>query len=107
MPSRPQKHRARPKAPPPVEQQRPSSAQRGYGRRWREVRDAYLVAHPLCVICHMRGILVAATVVDHRIPHKGDMAKFWDRCNWQSLCKSCHDTKTAREDGGFGRKPVV
>jgi len=28
---------------------------------------------------------------------------FWDERNWQALCKPCHDAKTAREDGGFGR----
>jgi 5-methylcytosine-specific restriction protein A len=43
-----------------------------------------------------------ATVVDHKIPHKGDMKLFWDRSNWQSLCKCHHDIKTATEDGGFG-----
>ena len=23
--------------------------------------------------------------------------------NWQAMAKTCHDRKTAREDGGFGR----
>jgi 5-methylcytosine-specific restriction protein A len=46
--------------------------------------------------------VVAATVVDHIVPHKGDKVKFWDSSNWQSLCKRCHDAKTATEDGGFG-----
>jgi 5-methylcytosine-specific restriction protein A len=54
----------------------------------------------------------AATVVDHIIPHQGDMTLFWDAdSNWQSLCKTCHDRKTATEDGGFGRarsgSPIV
>lgn len=31
----------------------------------------------------------------------------WDSANWQPLCKHCHDAKTAREDGGFGRAPPV
>lgn len=46
---------------------------------------------------------MVATVVDHNIPHKGNKVLFWDVSNWQSLCKACHDAKTAREDGGFGR----
>lgn len=50
--------------------------------------------------------MVAATIVDHKVPHKGDKALFWDSTNWQSLCKPCHDRKTAREDGGFGRASV-
>ena len=46
--------------------------------------------------------VVAAVVVDHIWPHKGDRALFWDRGNWQSLCKACHDRKTALEDGRWG-----
>ena len=42
-------------------------------------------------------------MVDHITPHKGDKALFWQRANWQPLCKQCHDIKTAIEDGGFGR----
>jgi 5-methylcytosine-specific restriction protein A len=44
-----------------------------------------------------------AEVVDHKIAHRGDQALFWDQSNWQSMSKICHDKKTAREDGGFGR----
>lgn len=46
---------------------------------------------------------MAATVVDHIIPHKGDQYLFWDRSNWQPLCKLCHDRKTATEDSQFTR----
>lgn len=45
-----------------------------------------------------------ATVVDHVIPHRGDMELFWDSDNWQSMHKQCHDKKTASEDGGFGNR---
>jgi 5-methylcytosine-specific restriction protein A len=51
----------------------------------------------------MAGVVRAANVVDHIVPHKGDQALFWDKNNWQSLCKPHHDAKTAREDGGWGR----
>ena len=67
-------------------------------RRWKTNRKAFLTAHPICNICKTR----AATVVDHIEPHKGDLKMFWDRSNWQALCKPCHDRKTATEDGGFG-----
>lgn len=70
--------------------------------RWRDARAAYLERHPLCVVCKGRGELVSAAVVDHVIPHRGDMTLFWDEKNWQALCKRCHDSKTAKEDGGFG-----
>ena len=36
--------------------------------------------------------------VDHIIPHRGDQKLFWDRNNWQALCKPCHDRKTGKED---------
>ena len=41
-------------------------------------------------------------IVDHIIPHRGDLEMFWNQLNHQALCKRCHDSKTAREDGGFG-----
>ena len=62
----------------------------------------YLRNHPLCRDHEQRGLVAAATVVDHIRPHQGDKALFWDSDNWQPLCKRCHDVKTAREDGGFG-----
>jgi 5-methylcytosine-specific restriction protein A len=58
--------------------------------------------HPLCEECKRNGRLTPATVVDHITPHKGNRELFWDESNWQALCKSCHDRKTAKEDGGFG-----
>lgn len=81
---------------------RESATKRGYDGRWRKARMAYLQAHPLCVKCLEEGIPTSATVVDHIIPHRGNYKLFWDKNNWQSLCKRCHDRKTATEDGGFG-----
>lgn len=88
------------------DERRGSSTERGYGYRWQKASKAYLAAHPLCQCADCdegRKRLLPATVVDHRIPHRGDMALFWDSSNWQAMSKPCHDAKTAREDGGFGR----
>lgn len=63
----------------------------------------FLAQHLWCVECERGGRLTPATVVDHVIPHKGDRRLFWDMSNWQALCVRCHNSKTAREDGGFGR----
>jgi 5-methylcytosine-specific restriction enzyme A len=79
-----------------------SARERGYDHRWNAARLQYLNAHPLCAACLARGRVVPATVVDHIVPHRGDKERFWDEANWRALCKSCHDQKTAREDGGFG-----
>lgn len=77
------------------EQQRGSSTERGYGYRWQQSAKGWLAKHPLCVHCEAMQRITAATEVDHIIPHRGDMALFWDRTNWQSLCKPCHSRKTA------------
>jgi 5-methylcytosine-specific restriction protein A len=53
--------------------------------------------------CKTVGCASHPTVVDHIVPHKGDQTLFFDRANLQPLCKSCHDRKTAKQDGGFGR----
>lgn len=78
-------------------ERRGTAAQRGYGAEWRKAREGWLKEHPLCVTDEAEGRTVAATVVDHIIPHKGDRRLFWDRSNWQSLCKYHHDQKTALE----------
>lgn len=82
------------------DRQRGTAAQRGYTSRWQQARLEHLYREPLCRTCEAAGRVVAATVVDHIQPHKGDQRLFWRRSNWQSLCKPCHDRKTATEDGG-------
>jgi 5-methylcytosine-specific restriction endonuclease McrA len=49
-------------------------------------------------MCEQAGRLAAASVVDHREPHKGDVAKFWDQSGWQSLCAKCHNAAKQSED---------
>jgi 5-methylcytosine-specific restriction protein A len=78
--------------------QRANSRQRGYTYQWEKARLAYLMQHPLCVMCLDVGRVATATVVDHIQPHKGDMSKFWDRENWQALCKPCHDRHKQSQD---------
>ena len=75
-----------------------SASSRGYGRAWQKASRKYLEAHPLCVRCLQEGRYTKATVVDHIRPHRGDSTLFWDRDNWQPLCKRCHDKKTWTED---------
>jgi len=63
-----------------------------YSYKWQQARAAYLTEYPLCVHHEAKGDIVVATVVDHKIPHRGDLVLFWKRSNWQSLCKLCHDS---------------
>lgn len=75
-----------------------SSTARGYGYRWQKARERHLQQHPLCVMCEAEGRVEAATVVDHIVPHRGDERLFWDRTNWQSLCKPHHDGEKQRQE---------
>lgn len=76
---------------------RPSAALRGYDRKWRSYRLRYLAKNPLCAECmRQNGRATEATVVDHIVPHKGDVKLFWDFKNHQPLCRAHHDRKTAR-----------
>lgn len=72
--------------------------------RWRTARAAYLAEHPTCAYCAQAGRVAAATVVDHAIPHRGDLELFWDSRNWVACCKPCHDgAKQSAEKSG---KPI-
>ncbi len=77
--------------------------EQGYTNAWGRARRQYLNAHPLCVMCARRGKIVAANVVDHRIPHKGDQQLFWDMSNWQSLCALCHNGPKRRIEAAMQR----
>ena len=69
-----------------------------------ELRPAQLLQEPWCRECLRRGIRTRATVVDHIMPHRGDWQQFKNKTNLQSLCKRCHDQKTAREQAEERRK---
>ena len=75
---------------------RPSSHARGYDTRWVRASKGFLAKHPLCVECTRLGRVGAATLVDHIVPHRSDKTLFWDRSNWQAMCKPHHDAKTRR-----------
>lgn len=76
------------------ESRRGSSTQRGYDSKWRKAREAFLKENPFCAEHLKLGQYIPATVVDHIEPHKGDLKLFWNRRNWQSLCRVCHNRKT-------------
>jgi 5-methylcytosine-specific restriction protein A len=67
-------------------------------QRWLTLRSRQLWDEPLCQMCQEAGRIVAATVVDHIKPHKGDPELFWNRQNLQSLCKAHHDVSKQRDE---------
>ena len=65
--------------------------------QWQKVRDRYLKKNPLCEHCKEKGLTEVADEVDHIIPIKVAWEKRLSSQNLQSLCKSCHAKKTARD----------
>lgn len=71
--------------------------------RWQKlvmkvrVRDAYT--------CQRTGAVLGgkhpapdSPVVNHRIPHRGDPALFWDEDNLELVSKAVHDSEIQREE---------
>ena len=75
-----------------------SAVKRGYNYKWQKASKQFLKENPLCIKCLAGGKYTEATVVDHIKPHRNNQELFWDRNNWQALCKRCHDKKTGSED---------
>lgn len=85
---------------------RPNANQRGYGSQWRRTARTFLRAHPTCIDCGDPATvpdhspLTRRELVAHGITNPDAPAFLRPRC------KPCHDRKTVREDGGFGRQPT-
>lgn len=64
-----------------------------YDRAWRAYRKRFLEINSKCYACSN-----FARVVDHLIPHKGDIQLFKKLDNHLPLCEKCHNTVTALFD---------
>jgi 5-methylcytosine-specific restriction protein A len=66
--------------------------------RWRKLaaavklRDLFTCQMPGC------GRVGGRLVADHKRPHRGAAALFWDITNIWTLCKPCHDGAKQREE---------
>jgi len=60
--------------------------------KWIAARSRYLAEHPHCLGCQAIGQQAQATVIDHIIPHFGNVARFWDVANWQPCCDWHHNS---------------
>lgn len=67
---------------------------------WRKKAKAYREANPLCVVCEFKGEIKAMKVVDHIVSINSGGAKL-DDDNLQSLCESCHNSKSSKESRGY------
>jgi 5-methylcytosine-specific restriction protein A len=83
----------------PREADRPNADVRTWYRtpRWRQLRWLVLAMQPRCPgRDDGRPCGQPTTDVDHRQPHRGNPARFWDLGNLTALCHRCHSSKTGR-----------
>jgi len=74
-----------------------SGANRGYDHVWRKISRMKRQEQPVCEVCRIR----AATEVDHVRPFNGigdPLRTQWS--NLQSICRDCHQKKTALQRRG-------
>ena len=72
---------------------------------WKQKRVHQLSNHPLCAYCLKDGLVVAATVVHHVVPHKGDWMTF-STSLLESLCDHCHNS-IAQSEEKSGRRVTI
>ena len=71
---------------------RPASDARYHSPRWTKLSKRWRDNHPLCERCRKRGVIRAATCVDHIVPVPM-CDDFYDERNLQSLCDECNMLK--------------
>ncbi len=72
-------------------------------KAWRSLRASHLASEPLCRFCLDVSRVTVGRVVDHIEPHKGDVGRFFDPLNVQTLCTVHHNSSKQREER-TGRK---
>ena len=82
---------------------RPAAAERGYDEDWQALRRSHLREEPHCRACAEAGKVRQAVIVDHIKPVATHPDLRLEPSNLQSLCIPCHNAKTNRGEGGFGR----
>lgn len=87
-----------------------TSTERGYGSKWRKVRERVMLRDcGLCQICIRAGVIRSASEVDHITNKATARAAGWteeqidDETNLQAVCSPCHKTKTLTERTDKGR----
>lgn len=66
-------------------------------RQWRNLRAWHITQEPWCRVCRKKDVLTEAVEVDHIIP-LSEGGQLLDPANLQSLCRPCHQKKSAEED---------
>lgn len=66
-------------------------------KQWKILSKKHKQQNALCIHCLDYGLVTPAQVSDHIIEIRDDWDKRLDPDNLQSLCHTCHNTKTAKE----------
>jgi 5-methylcytosine-specific restriction enzyme A len=67
--------------------------------RWQRLRWSVIKRDLFtCAMCGRVEGNTRLLVADHKRPHRGDEALFWDDGNLQCLCKPCHDSEKQRQE---------
>jgi 5-methylcytosine-specific restriction protein A len=76
--------------------------------RWQRLRWSILVRDLFtCQRCKRIESDTSQLVADHKTPHRGNEALFWDEENLTCMCKPCHDgAKQSLERTGKAR-PLI
>lgn len=73
--------------------------------RWQRLRTAVLVRDLFkCQFCGRTIAEKGKAIADHREPHRGDAAKFWNPANLQCRCAECHDSIKQAEEQAMQRQ---
>jgi 5-methylcytosine-specific restriction protein A len=76
---------------------RDKDAQKFYqSAEWQTLRDLKIRQTPFCERCYAEGRMTPAEIVDHEVEIKDGGARL-DMANLTSLCRGCHNKKTAAE----------
>jgi 5-methylcytosine-specific restriction protein A len=73
-------------------------------KQWRIQRQIQLSQHPLCAGCLSKGRIAQAQHIDHIFPWSKISPEAFYINLFQSLCQSCHSSKTALEQKGVYRR---
>ena len=68
---------------------------------WRRLRELKLKRNPVCEECYRRGRISKAAIADHVLPAREYPSRRLDIDNLQSLCRGCHNKKTAADKRGL------
>lgn len=74
-----------------------------YTRRWKALRQQVLLRD--AYTCQKTGVICIgkhpepnSPVVDHKTPHRGDPALFWDAENLETVSKTYHDREKQKAE---------